>query len=308
METTSGPAPSACLNCGTPLGGSFCTECGQRDIPPYPSVRELVVDAFAELSGWDGRIASSVRALLLRPGKLTREFLEGRRARYISPFRLYLMTSLAYFVLAATAPDVRLESGETLNLGFRVNTTTSPDSAASRAERVGSAASRAMESKQALSAEARAAVLEEIASAPPLMQPFLRRSVEDPAGFKAGILAAVPRMMFVLLPVFAGIVALFYRGRKYPEHLYFAIHLHAFFFVTLAVVELLKFTQVAPLVIAASVLAALSLPIYATLAFRNTYGGSLGRTVMKETGIGVIYAVVAAVAFVVTIYTVSVAG
>jgi hypothetical protein len=290
------PAPTrACLNCGTLLNGPFCAECGQRDIPPYPSARELVVDAVSELSGWDGRIATSVRTLLLRPGKLTREFLEGRRARYISPLRLYLMASLAYFVLAATAPDVRLDSGKTLFLGLRVSTTVANDSAASRPERVGAAARSAMESQQ-------------IASAPPLMQPFLRKSVDDPAGFRAGIFAAVPRMMFVLLPVFAGILALFYRGRKYPEHLYFAIHLHAFFFLVFAIVELLKFTQVAPLVIVGAALSTLSLPVYATVAFRHTYGGSLARTVAKEVGIGAIYAVVAATAFIVTIYVVSVAG
>ncbi|MGH9886011.1 MAG: DUF3667 domain-containing protein, partial [bacterium] len=91
----------ACLNCGTPLHGQFCSSCGQRDVPPYPSVRELAVDAFWELSGWDGRFASTVRALARRPGMLTREFLEGRRARYISPLRLYLMASLVYFLISA---------------------------------------------------------------------------------------------------------------------------------------------------------------------------------------------------------------
>jgi hypothetical protein len=52
VESTVAVAPSpACLNCGAPLAGPFCAECGQRDVPPYPSVRELVVDAFWELSG-----------------------------------------------------------------------------------------------------------------------------------------------------------------------------------------------------------------------------------------------------------------
>src|SRR5437763_7136925 len=83
-----------CLNCGATLAGPFCAECGQRAIPPYPSVRDLMVDAFWELSGWDGRFASTVRALLRRPGLLTLEFLNGRRARYLSPVRLYLMASL----------------------------------------------------------------------------------------------------------------------------------------------------------------------------------------------------------------------
>src|SRR5829696_32870 len=77
------PHSASCLNCGTPLGGEFCAACGQRDIPPYPSVRELVADAFEALAGWDGRFASTLRALVRQPGVLTREFLEGRRVRYI---------------------------------------------------------------------------------------------------------------------------------------------------------------------------------------------------------------------------------
>ena len=52
-----------CLNCQSPLMGPFCASCGQRDVPPYPTVRELAVDAFWELSGWDGRFASTVKAL-----------------------------------------------------------------------------------------------------------------------------------------------------------------------------------------------------------------------------------------------------
>jgi hypothetical protein len=296
----------ACLNCGAWLAGRFCAGCGQRDIPPYPSVRELAMDAVSEFSGWDGRLATTLRALVRRPGELTREFLEGRRARYISPLRLYLIASLVYFVLAAAAPNVRLE-GKTW--GVRIGLRPMPGSvAASRPERVGQAASRALESEEAVSPAVRDSVLKEIAEAPAVMQPFLRRVVEDPAGFQRGVLETMPRMLFTLLPVFAGIVALFYRGRKYPEHLYFAIHFHAFVFLALAVTQLVKFTQVPFLVLLTSMVALLWIPIYATLAFRRVYGGSLGVTLMKEVGIGAIYAVTAVVAFVLMISWVSIAG
>ena len=137
---------SECLNCGTPLSGPFCAGCGQRDIPPYPSVRELAVDAVSEFSGWDGRLASTVRALVLYPGLLTHEFLEGRRARYISPLRLYLTASLVYFLVAAAAPDVKTESGKTLFLGVRVGATTTDDGPpTSRPERVSAAATSALD-------------------------------------------------------------------------------------------------------------------------------------------------------------------
>ena len=302
------PGSPTCLNCHVPLTGPFCSGCGQRDIPPYPSVRELAVDAFSEISGWDGRFATTVRTLVAHPGKLTREFLQGRRARFISPLRLYLMASLVYFVLAATTPDVRLDDGSTVFLGLRVTPTLSTDSTPSRAQRVGEAAGSAFESQQPLHAAMRDSVLAEIAKAPPVMQPFLRRAITDPAGFKNAVLVALPRMSFLLLPVFAALVALFYRGRKYPEHLYFSIHLHAFVFLAFAIAELSKFTKTPMVVGVVAAVSILSVPVYATLAFRGNYGGSVTKTLAKEVGIGAIYAAMCAVAFVATIYWVSLFG
>src|SRR5215218_1733625 len=270
IEPTRVTKSTQCLNCGADLAGPFCAHCGQRDIPPYPSVRELAVDAFWELSGWDGRFASTVRTLVRRPGLLTREFLEGRRARYLSPLRLYLMCSLVYFVAAAAAPDVKLDSGTTVSGGVRVSTTVNDTRGPlSRPERVANAASSALDSSKSLSKEERDAVLADIGRAPAFMQPFLRRSVMDPEGFKRGIVEAMPRMLFALLPLFAAIVAVFYRGRKYPEHLYFAIHLHAFVFITLTLVVLTKFTRFSPLMGGVALVALLTLPVYSTLAFRN---------------------------------------
>jgi hypothetical protein len=297
----------ACLNCGAPLAGRFCATCGQRDIPSYPSVRELATDAVSEFSGWDGRLAITLRALVRRPGRLTREFLEGRRARYMSPLRLYLLASLAYFLLAAAAPNVRLESGK--SLGPRIGMKPLPGSApASRPERVGTAASEALETEEPLTPAERAEALSEIAQAPAVMQPFLRRAVEDPGGFKRGVLETMPKTLFALLPIFAGIVALFYRGRKYPEHLYFAIHLHAFIFLALALTELTKFTRIALLVVAVSTLTLAWIPFYATLAFRRVYGGSIAGTLAKEVMIAGIYLITSVVAFILMIYWVSIAA
>ena len=295
-----------CLNCGASLDGKFCGECGQRDVPPYPSVRELALDAVAEFSGWDGRLSSTLRALVRRPGFLTLEFLEGRRARYVSPLRVYLTASLVYFLLAAAAPKIGLDNRDG---GLRVTATrTERNPTASRAARVGEAAGTALERGEALSAATRDSVLRDIETAPGPMRPFLRRAVGDPDGFKRGIADAVPRMVFALLPVFAGIVALFYRGRKYPEHLYFAIHLHAFIFLALSVSALFKFLQVPALAAAVSVLTVTWIPVYALLALRRVYGGTLVRTVAKGLAIAAIYAVTALVGFAVVVYWVSLWG
>ena len=291
----------ACLNCGASLTGAFCAACGQRDVPPYPSVRDLVVDAFWELSGSDGRFANTVRALVQRPGMLTREFLEGRRARYLSPLRLYLMASLAYFVLAAALPPREID-----DVVVPGSNAVAGAPALSRPDRVAQELKRAVTAREPVGVAERKAALADVEHAPSLMRPFLRRAIGNPAGFRRDLLEAVPRMLFVLLPIFAGIISLFYRRRNYPEHLYFAIHLHSFVFLALGASALVKFTHVLPLVRVASAVALFWIPVYATLAFRRVYGGSVVRTLVKEAAIGAIYGVTSFAAFIATLYWVSI--
>ena len=292
-----GAPTGACLNCGATLQGRFCASCGQRDVPAYPTVRELVEDAATELWGWDGRLATTLRALILRPGHLTREFLQGRRARYIAPIRLYLVASVAYFVLAAGAPDVRLESGKTIQLGLRFGVTATDTAGASTDPDPGH--------DRPLTAEQREQLLAAIDEAPPLMRPFLRSAMDDPDGLRRGVFETMPRIFFVLLPIFAVIVSMFYRGRRYPEHLYFAIHLHAFTFVALGVTELTKYTGAALLVVGTAVIALLWIPVYSTIALRAVYGGSMWKTLGKAVGIGAIYLALAFTAFVGTLFWIS---
>ena len=100
---------TTCLNCGAALSGPFCAACGQRDVPPHPTLRELAGDTWDELVGWDGKLARTFVTMFRRPGELTRAALEGQRIRHVSPIRLYLACSLVYFVLAAAAPPPDLD-------------------------------------------------------------------------------------------------------------------------------------------------------------------------------------------------------
>lgn len=93
-----------CLNCGTRLRGQYCGVCGQRARNRLISLWELISEAFGDLFEIDSRLWRTLIPLLSRPGRLTRDYLEGRRARYMPPFRTYLVLSLIFFVVAFFDP------------------------------------------------------------------------------------------------------------------------------------------------------------------------------------------------------------
>jgi hypothetical protein len=94
-------ALTSCPNCGRDLDGAFCAACGQKVAALNPTFHDLLHDLVHELLHVDGKIFQSVRLLLTRPGFLSREYFEGRRTRYVSPVRLYLVFSVLFFLVAA---------------------------------------------------------------------------------------------------------------------------------------------------------------------------------------------------------------
>ena len=269
----------ACLNCGSPLHGSFCSACGQRAVPQNPTVSELAGDAWQELSGYDGRIAATIRGVF-RPGYLTREYVAGRRARYLSPIRLYLIVSVMYFVVAAAAPaNVSTRSGEVqMPGGVKIGFTRT---------------SQGMD----LSDEDRKEMLASAERAPALIRPLLVSIANDPLAFRARVLTIMPRVFFALLPVFAAIVALFYRGRRFPTTLVFAAHLHAFAFTVFTLSEASKMTGSIPVAVAAGTIVAVGFAVYALVAARTVFGGGWAITIVKAVGIGAVYVLASLPAF-----------
>jgi len=88
-----------CANCGAPVTGRFCSNCGQRLESPVHSVSHFVAEATEDLTHLDSRVWGTITALLFRPGFLTRKFLDGQRVRYLPPLRLYLVLSLMFFLV-----------------------------------------------------------------------------------------------------------------------------------------------------------------------------------------------------------------
>lgn len=93
--------PRTCPNCGQVSDGDFCPSCGQKAAPLRQPIHHFLRDAFTEYFGIDGRLWTSLWVLLTKPGRLTQEYLAGRRVRYLRPLRLYLTSTLLFFFLLA---------------------------------------------------------------------------------------------------------------------------------------------------------------------------------------------------------------
>lgn len=114
VPTPEVPAPQTlvCANCEAPLAGEYCSKCGQRHEPHVHHLSHFAGEAFESITHADSRLWRTLGYLLVKPGRLTKEFFSGRRARQLPPFRLYLVVSLLFFVIAGTSRSIDIESDD----------------------------------------------------------------------------------------------------------------------------------------------------------------------------------------------------
>ncbi len=116
-----------CLNCGGVLTGQHCSHCGQRAKVRVLSLWGMTKDLVGDVLNWDSRLWRTLFPLAFRPGVLTQEYLRGRRASYTPPFRMYLLLSVGFFVLATLGNDVGgafkfdIDKNGDASLGFKVD-------------------------------------------------------------------------------------------------------------------------------------------------------------------------------------------
>lgn len=102
----------ACLNCGTPLAGPYCHACGQNS-HLHRTIGGFAHDLLHGVFHFEGKIWATLPLLLLRPGELTRRYIKGERARFVSPLAMFLFCVFLMFAIVGGlagglhAPEVR---------------------------------------------------------------------------------------------------------------------------------------------------------------------------------------------------------
>ncbi len=271
--------PPRCPNCGHPLAGDavlpvprFCPACGQETTIKAPTLGEFLQQFGGAYFSTEGALWRTFRLLLTQPGELTAQYLAGRRKHYVLPLRLFLTISV--LMLLTMRIVASLEYGDfedpevtnalagttfsmELNLGLG---RAGLDEGVFFCEGLSPWLCGRIEKR--LSRDARGVVLQ--------MQKVGER-VASHAGY----------VSFALLPGFAfGLWLLFRsRGLRYTEHLVFALHLHAFWFL-LAAAAMVGGEWI-------GLACLLGAPVYWWLAMRRVYGGRWWALVLREAVLAV---------------------
>jgi len=88
-----------CLNCGTIVQGRYCQNCGQENVVPHETFWHMVKHFVFDILHFDSKFYDSMKLLLFKPGFLPKEYIKGRRARYMNPVKKYVFTSAIFFIL-----------------------------------------------------------------------------------------------------------------------------------------------------------------------------------------------------------------
>jgi hypothetical protein len=266
-------APRTCRNCEAALTGAYCAACGQRNVPPNPTLRDFADEWFNEILHWDGKLPATLKALMLKPGMLTVDFLAGRRVRWLSPLRIYLICSVAYFL---TGPLVERATG------FREEMVAEIKVTGDSAERI-------------LLSDSVAFVNDPEILANPLFQAIgvgrMWYIANNPSVWQDAYTKAIPKAMFVLLPFFALLTMVAWRasGMRYPAHLAFAFHVHAAFMTALILPTLIEPFGVLWLVMALQLGIFVYSTWYAIAAFKRALGGTTREVLWRSTVVGLLY-------------------
>ncbi len=266
-----------CENCGAPMAGPFCAQCGQHAVDYRRSFRHIIVDVLDSFLSWDSKFFATIGWLIARPWHLTNQFLAGRRVRYVHPLRLYLLVSiLFFFVVNYWGKSIHADPSK-LSAEDRAEIAADPDIP----PKVKAQVQRALDAKGLIQPEAQASPSPEAAVPPqptttaspppsvaspspsgdfgPLLQldkptsdpleKWLEQKAKEKMGehgskmalFIATLFSNLPYMMLCCIPLFALVLKVLYVRKRifYIDHLVYALHIHSFAYLAIMLIVLI---------------------------------------------------------------------
>jgi hypothetical protein len=304
-----------CLNCKEVYAqkSHFCPNCGQNSKVSIITFKEALSDFLASLVAFDSKVFNTIPRLLFYPGRLTKEYLEGKRASQLPPFRLYLFLSIILILLLSLVmkdekalfnvdPEESQSVMDSLNQAFQteffddIDSLKQSNDSSSKNDfniQIGGKDQEIMPLLEAANDLLDQGLsVEQIEDSILIAQPFFKRLVvKQTLKFKdqkgRGILHVLLKTssyaMLIFLPLFALILKLLYvrRNRFYIEHVIFTLHFFSFIFFMLIFFVLINLL---PVRLPGWILLFLIL-VYLFLSMHKVYQQSWKKTLLKLAGL-----------------------
>jgi hypothetical protein len=270
-----------CLNCGSQLTGTYCSQCGQKNIPKRQTLGELFENFLGSFFSYESKFFRTIKFLLIKPGFLAKEYNAGRRESYYHPARMYVFISFIYFLLFFSLPDSEERNDEvqtsSSELSYKSDGTNFDlgDSDYKSREQYDSA-------QNALPVEERDGWFSRKMNYRQidLQNKYEGKGEQFKQEFSDAFTANFPKVFFFLLPVFALLLKLLYirRGYYYSEHLVASIYFYNFFFLVGSISILI---EIIPGMTWFSDVIMLLVLIYWLIAMKKIYQQGWGKTILK---------------------------
>lgn len=307
-----------CLNCGTDVPGRYCTNCGQENIVPHETFGHLVKEFAADLVHYDSKTLLTFKYLFTKPGFITKEYIAGKRVKFVHPIKLYIFSSFVFFLFyfwlnahnnEPLNKDARAQV-EIAHKGNKESYASLPDSVKSGKlalddwfRRINTFDSKKQYDslQKTLPKEYRDNRIQRrmaryyFSSANKSIE--AGEEGEDVVHAQQEVFNHnFPKVMFVLLPLFALYLKWMYDKKKwfYADHAIFSVHIHIFFFLFWLVCTALDalfhsqaFTDFGLIIVFG----------YLVIALKNTYGESWAKTLGKGALVTFIYLITLLIVF-----------
>jgi hypothetical protein len=311
-----------CANCGTPLQGPYCSNCGQKASDYHRPLWWIFGEFLDSVFNYDSRTFRTIWLLFADPGEFTRRYNEGKRASLLPPFRLFIVATVVFFLtLQLTGLAMVAFKTETISLkdlppaavaelrkskpnGVTISDDDTrtvvtmeffvPASAIQYVKLTEEQKRSIVGAEDAIKVDAEGASAEEkewiawIGERAKRIRQGYERALADPVKLNGPLNVWLPRLMLVLVPVFALLLAIMHWWPRtfLIEHLVFSTHIHTVVFVALSLVA-----------VAAAFLGDagflwsvwLILAIYLWMAMYRVYGRSWWLTSLKFAALLLVY-------------------
>src|SRR5437867_2500876 len=331
-----------CEDCGAQLQGHWCGQCGQAAVDYRRSFRHVVADVLDSFLNWDSKFFTTIGLLIVKPWRLTNEFLAGKRVRYLNPLRLYLLASiLFFFAVNYGTRGLHLEPGklgpkdraeleadlkkadlppaarEELETMLRES---SPSPVPSLTPSVFSPSPAPEAGKQRVEygkiGERPFVVFDSKAKSATPFEHWIEGRAKEKMGehgtkmglFISTLFSNLPYMMLCCIPLFAFVLKVLYIRRHifYIDHLIYALHIHTFAYtgIMLIVLATIGLTRFAPGPIAGWIIALLwiAFVVQIFLSIRRVYRQGWFISIFKFLFGGLAYLIVLATALATTFF------